>query len=217
MHVYQYHPNHFERWDWRAVDRGIGGAETCQIEMGARLAKRGHVVTNYAPIPDDCPGYDDGVTWAALEDADFSQPGLWVVYRSPETLDKFDKSADQMLWFLCQDIDYKWTDAQIEKMDMALVLCQAQARHISRKYPQLASKIRVTSNGIRSEEIQLATFPTSGRFRNPHRLMYASSPDRGWVRPSRFCWRTPLMTPQRTRWKRSRRARRNCARCRTRN
>ena len=85
IHVYS--PVNFELWDFRnSVDRGIGGSETCHVEMAWRLARRGHTVVSYGPIPEDCPREWRGVTWKSLDDADFTQPGVWLLFRCPTVL-----------------------------------------------------------------------------------------------------------------------------------
>lgn len=178
MKVHLYHPIHFECWDYRAVDTGIGGSETHQIEMAWRLAQRGHEVISYAPLPDDCERQWRGTEWRKLEEATFEEPGLWVIYRSPGTMDQIEPRPDQSFWLLCQDENYAMTEEQAEKFDRIVVLCATQGRNIVRGKPFLEGKIWQSSNGIRCDlirEVEAEGIPE----RNPFRLMYASSPDRG--------------------------------------
>jgi glycosyltransferase involved in cell wall biosynthesis len=91
MNIFFYACNAFEPWDFRNPDTvGIGGSETAQIELAKRLAKRGHNVVSYAPVADDCPKIHDGVKWSHYKNADLTQPGLWIIFRSPGAADKFN-------------------------------------------------------------------------------------------------------------------------------
>lgn len=176
-----YSPVAFEKWDWRSsVEKGIGGSETSHVEMAWRLARRGHEVVTYAPIPDDCPGEWRGTKWYRIEDADFTQPGVWVLYRCPETVDQFSgKRADQALWLLLQDWDYQtWTPERVAKLKRIIPLCYAHRDWLLKRHPEFADKMWVTRNGIKGDLI--AEVEAAGVLeRNPKRIMFASSPDRG--------------------------------------
>lgn len=180
MNIHFYSPiNWFEDWDWRNADeKGIGGSETSHIEMAWRLARRGHKVTSYAPIPSDCPRENRGVVWRHVDYADFTQPGLWIIYRSPKSVDKLNRK-DQLVWVVCQDVDYpgEWSEERISKIDKVLGLCNKHASYLVGKYPELGDKVFVSSNGVRMDLIrEVCKNPPE---RNPKRIMYASSPDRG--------------------------------------
>ncbi len=56
-------------------------------------------------------------------------------------------------------------------------LCEAHRGYLERRYPDAKNAVCISSNGIKLEIIRkIAEDPP---VRNPHRLMYASSPDRG--------------------------------------
>jgi glycosyltransferase involved in cell wall biosynthesis len=174
-----YSPIAFESWDWRnSIEQGIGGSETSHVEMAWRLARRGHEVITYAPIPDDCPGEWRGTTWKRIEDADFSQSGVWVLYRCPEAIDRFSTQPDQQLWFLMQDWDYpSWTTERKAKLDRVITLCQWHGRYVLDRHPDLAGKLWLTSNGIKLDLMeQIDQEPIT---RDSHTIVFASSPDRG--------------------------------------
>src|SRR6266850_2717679 len=103
MRVFLYAPIHYERWDWRNVeDRGIGGSETAVVETAWRLAKRGHEVIVYAPIPEDCPGQWQNTKWIRCEDARLDQAGLWIVSRDATASDIFGpRRPEQPRWLVC--------------------------------------------------------------------------------------------------------------------
>lgn len=172
-----YHPVHFEEWDYRNLETGIGGSETNQIEMAWRLAKRGHEVISYAPIPDDCESYWRGVEWRHLEDVDFAENGIWIIYRSPNTADHFEPDTDREYWLMCQDEDYPtFTEERAAKFSRIMPLCETHASNLVGTKPYLKDKIWITTNGIRMDLIrEIEELPE----RNPKRIMYASSPDRG--------------------------------------
>lgn len=181
MKIHFYSPVAFEPWDFRSPDaKGIGGSETSHVEMAWRLARRGHEVVSFAPVPKDGPREDRGVRWAPLKDADFTQSGLWVLYRCPEVLDAFgERHPSQPRWLMCQDVDYPtFTPERIAKVDKVLALSAAHADHLITAYPYMAEKVWITSNGVRCDlirEMEAGDAPP----RNPHRIVYASSPDRG--------------------------------------
>lgn len=199
MKIHFYCPlNWFGPWDFRTPDTvGIGGSETMHIEMAWRLARRGHEVYSYGPIPDDCPREDRGVHWRHFDEADFTEPGLWVVCRHPETADKFEGGRDdQWLILICQDIDYPQaiTEERVKKMHAVFGLCKAHCQYLFKMYPFLEKKIIQGSNGIRTELIR--QIESEGIVRNPKRLMYASSPDRGLVNLLKIIRRVREADPQ---------------------
>jgi glycosyltransferase involved in cell wall biosynthesis len=182
LEIFFYSPEAFERWDWRNPDtKGIGGSETAHIEMATRLARRGYRVTSYTPLPEDCPDKEHkGVSWRDCSGADFSRPGLWVLGRCPQVLDNLD-APGQLTWLVCQDEDYKhkWTPARLKRVDRVLALCNSQGHQFLSRYPELAGKVCVSSNGLKPELVE--TTRRENHPRNPRRMMYASSPDRALV------------------------------------
>lgn len=181
MRFILYSPVAFERWDWRnSVEKGIGGSETSHVEMAWRLAARGHEVITYAPIPDDCPGEWRGTTWKPLNQVDWSLDGIWILYRCPEKLDEFTEDhPGKVLWLMNQDWSYPTlTEERCKKLDKMMVLCEWHKRYCMETHPYLRDdQYMVTSNGLKPELIEEAE--KAGIERNPYRIMYASSPDRG--------------------------------------
>lgn len=183
-HIHIVSPVHFEDWDWRAADgQGIGGSETTHCEAVKRLAKRGHQVSSYTPIPDDCPGEWLGTKWYHLNDIEkhAHEPGHWLIFRSPAYLDYFKPDhPGQAIWLWAQDTDYyaAWTPERLATTDRMLCLCEWHKRHTLGRTPELKDKISITSNGVKLELID--EVEASGPIeRNPKKLIYASSPDRG--------------------------------------
>jgi hypothetical protein len=181
LKIILYHDNHFEDWDYRNLDIGIGGSETHQIEMSWRLVQRGYEVISYAPIPDDCVRLHQGVQWRHIDEVDWSEDGLWVIYRRPEAVDNL---VGQRAWLLCQDVDYPTlNEERAEKFEYILALTSAHAEYLVTQKPCLANKIIRSSNGIRMNLIrEVEAEPIE---RNYKRVMFASSPDRGLLETMR--------------------------------
>lgn len=171
----------FEKWDFRSPDTtGIGGSETSHIEVSERLKLRGHNVRSYAPVPypeGSMAVSPAGVYWSDNLEADVDRAGIWVVYREPKVLEELPEGA--ISWLICQDIGYPHlTEARAARATRIVALCSEHAKYLKRSYPFTADKICISSNGIKDGLAQaiLAQPPAK---RNPKRLMYASSPDRG--------------------------------------
>ena len=168
----------FGKWDWSSPDTtGVGGSETSHIMVSTLLTRRGYNVMNYSPLPDSC---EPAPNWRDCSEADFTQPGVWLIYRSPESVDKLT-GDDQTIWIVCQDVDYpgQWTPERVVKIDKVFALCEEHAKYLAACHKELKGKIYVWSNGFR---MQLARLVDEEQIeRNPKRLMYASSPDRGLV------------------------------------
>lgn len=183
MQFYFYAPVSFEPWDWRSIDEGgAGGSEAAVVALSRGLAARGHAVSVYADVPHD--GADDGaVFWFATDQADFRQPGAWVVCRAHGTLKGFPVShPGQAVWFQCQDnyIEDRGPASRLDpdvcaSADRILALCPLHRDHLAARYPHLATRLILSANGIESSAIA-ALAP---RERDPYRLAWTSSPDRG--------------------------------------
>jgi glycosyltransferase involved in cell wall biosynthesis len=178
------HPTNFEKWCWENSigEPGIAGSETSTVEMSWRLAKAGHEVVVYAPLPDNCLSGSvwRNTTWYRLEEIDFSQPGVWVIYRKPSMFDEFpEHHPNQQLWLLSQDFSYVWTAQQLEKLDRFMALSQVHADWVITQHPELATKMMVTANGVKVDLIEEIERENPNIERNFKKIVYASSPDRG--------------------------------------
>lgn len=185
MKIIFYSSFNFEDWDWtNSVEKGIGGSETSAVEMAWRLARRGYEVKCYAPVPWKGVRKWRGTTWTHNDNADFKEEGLWILYRVPAVLDLFGpKNPKQPRWLMCQDAHYRdaLNEERAEKLDKVLALCPDHAWHLTHSYPFLKGTgiMWNTSNGVKVDLIREAE--KAGVKRNPFKLIYASSPDRGLV------------------------------------
>lgn len=158
---------------------GIGGSETSHIELTWRLAARGYDVTSYAPLKSHTAMKWRSSTWRHFEDCDYSQPGLWIIYRNPAELDNFpEEHPGQKLIFMAQDTYYKDATAErYAKLDSFLCLCPDHQHQVSLEWPTLKDKIYLTGNGLKPELVKQVL---SERIpRNPRKVIFVSSPDRG--------------------------------------
>lgn len=177
-----FHPSYFENWSFDSPNTtGIGGSETSQIELAWRLARRGYDVLSYAPVPWDGVRDYRGSKWTKLENVDWKRPGIWLLYRCPTALDMFpDNHPDQRLYLMSQDVTYPdWTKERLTKLDRFIALCQTHADDHRKRWPAFGDKIFVSANGIKRDMIE--EIEKEGITRNPRKLVYASSPDRGLV------------------------------------
>jgi len=183
MDIYFYSPLAIEPWDWRnTVDIGIGGSETSHVELAWRLARRGHNVISYTVTPPDCPRHWRGVEWKHIDEADFSQEGIWIIYRTLDPIKNFKpKKKNQIIWVISQDVDCTgWDDELAKNIDFLFALCKTQLDYLVTKHPKIQDRIKIFSNGVKVDEmreIEKEGVPE----RNTKRLMYASSPDRGLI------------------------------------
>jgi glycosyltransferase involved in cell wall biosynthesis len=230
----------FEEWDWRNPEtQGIGGSETAQIELARRLARRGHDVTSYAPIPADCtddPNDGHPVKWRHFKELckdpaqlkpgvptdkiewNLKDPGHWIIFRQPSVGDciptREDTRIAQTWQLVAEDVVYfnadgtpAFTEERCARFDKIWALCPTHAQYLAEAFPFMADKIDVSSNGIEVDRIeklfalphdpivgyvgdepveQIALgkaaddqFKAWNGLRNPMRLIWASSPDRG--------------------------------------
>lgn len=167
-------------------DPGIGGSETMHCEMAWRLAARGHHVISYAPLRENTPRWHRGVEWRHSHDADTTAPGLWILVRDASWLDRFVPQANQRVWCVFQDCDIRtaWPESWYPAVTRIIGLCTAHCVYLRARHPLFAEKIVQSRNGLRGDLVDKTLFLPlrSDRpfpARNPHRLMFASSPDRG--------------------------------------
>lgn len=170
-------PLGLEAWDHRNPDGpGIGGSETAHVEMDKYLRGAGYAVANWAPIAEETPG------WRKV--ADFNPEhyhgDIIIVSRGSDVFNRFNCPKDNKYWFVAQDCDAPWSPEGIERVDRFLALCDMHVTYTRKRYPMLEGRLFKSSNGIRVADMEAleASFAVK---RNPKRVIYASSPDRGLV------------------------------------
>lgn len=160
-----------EAWDPDTARQfGIGGSETAVIEMAKRLAASGARVRVFCRC--FTAGLYDGVEYRPMNESDqASGCDLLIAWRNATLL---EATPARVKWLWLHDTDpHGANDWNLSLADRILVLSQWHAAHIAKQYPDHASRIEVTRNGI-----DLTRFDQTIE-RNPHKAIYSSSPDRG--------------------------------------
>lgn len=133
---------------------------------------------------------------------------LVINFRNPTLFDA-PKPLGARWWFVAQDVDYPgfWTEERLAKVDRYICLCKAHAGYTLQKYPALQGRVFISTNGVRASyisqlesenqvRVDFSKNPATsacyygplnetdigracGFHRKPHRMFYASSPDRG--------------------------------------
>ena len=130
--------------------------------------------------------------WEQCHSARTDHQGIWVVYRDPEVIDGIPEG--QPIWLICQDVEYSTlTPERAARLTRIVGLCPTHGRYLQGRYFFARDKVCVSSNGIKSEEIARALADPPKR--NPRRLMYASSPDRGLLYLSEIFKRAKEIMP----------------------
>lgn len=175
-------PTSLEQWDYRSPDTvGIGGSETSVVELSWRLAQRGYGVRVFAPLAKGCKPEWRGTRWHPLEEL--------PKYRSEEAYWSFQRFAAEALnpdyrgtltLFLHDMLSPGITPEVVERLEAIHVLSEAHKAFVGSMVPHARPKLVRTMDGVRVdlfEEIEAqGAIP-----RNPNKLIYASSPDRGLI------------------------------------
>ena len=166
-----------EPWNPATVAKtGIGGSETMAMEMAKRLAQRGHLVRLYGHCTPTMEGVFDGVEYLDATKYHGVECDVMVSSRKPQAVDdEFGlKAKARVLWVHDVHVGEQLTMVRDIRFDLVLCLSEWHRRFFTSCYPRLnPAKVLVTRNGI-----DLSRFEGSEE-RNPHRVVYSSSPDRG--------------------------------------
>lgn len=168
-----------EPWGPKSGETGIGGSEKATIMMAPRLQKRGFRVTVYADVPVDQRGIDDstGVNWQHFGSFDYKRPrGTVIFWRSPELLEAPIRCEKRILW--CHDVQNpgRWNAQRVGLADQVWVLSDYHALTLGPVGKELGDRLIVTRNGIEADLFQRYYGKVE---RDPKKVIYASSPDRG--------------------------------------
>ncbi len=170
----------FEEWTPESMKTGLGGSEEAVVHLANQLTQKGWKVTVYAN-PGDKAGNFDGVQyeqWYNLNPLDtFNSLILW---RGIGFVDINPKAKFIMLWLHDVPNNPDFTEERVEKIDKIAVLSEYHKSllrlHKDGKFlPMPEEKVFLTANGLPE-----GLTPSNVK-RNPHRMIYASSPDRGLV------------------------------------
>lgn len=164
---------------------GIGGSEQAHIELVERLI-RDYEVWSWYPGGTNSPLFH-----RSSKDVDLGAigPAIIINFRNPK-LFEVEKPPGQVWWFVAQDVGYAWTPEALARVDRFICLCGHHVAYTLKVHPELKGRIYQSTNGVRSEYIR--DFEDMGiheSMRKSHRMLYASSPDRGLLLILENWWR----------------------------
>jgi len=153
-------------------ETGQGGSELTAIYLHNYLEKRGYEVNSYVPLPNN---YVAPKNWYHFDNFEVGgQDENYILFRNAEMLDKFSEGFN--IIFIAQDVGYpELTEERAKKLTKYVCLCKDHLEYTKKHYPWLGEKIVLSSNGIDVDRI----LATPKVLRNPNKIIYTSSPDRG--------------------------------------
>jgi len=163
-----------ETWNPRKFETGgLGGSETAVIKMAESFSKLGFDPIVYSSI--DEPGYYNG---ACYRDMDSFRPqeesDLYIAWRSPEAADWPLHTKRLVLWMHDTDAGDRLTEVRASRFDAIVVLTEWHKSYMLQRYPFLRTEqLVVIGNGVDTSRF---CAPVE---RNPKKVIYSSSPDRG--------------------------------------
>lgn len=169
-------PNTLEEWSPLTFrDKGLGGSETALIRLAEELfVQQDLLCTTYGRIKD--PGYHNGVRY---RQADHFLPevnqDVFIAWRYPEAADLPIATENMILWMHDVDAGDRLTPERAYRFKTIVVLSEWHKQHMLDTYPWLhAGHLTVIGNGVDKDR-----FTQGEVIREPHRVVYTSSPDRG--------------------------------------
>ncbi len=167
-----------EPWNPSTMSRaGIGGSETAVVEMAKRLSAMGNSVRVYG----DCHGMEgsfDGVRYIHCDKFKDVECDAFITSRRPNAVDdEFNvRTRARLCWVHDIHCGSSLTHRRALRIDRFVVLSQWHRDFfLSHHRCVHPGQVVVTRNGI-----DLGRFSSVGSApRNPHRIVYSSSPDRG--------------------------------------
>lgn len=165
--------------DWNPAvlaEKGLGGSETAVIEMAKRLRAKGCRVRVYCNSGGD--GIYDGVEY---RDSRGTHENLscdvLVAWRMAPLLDFAVARVGKLLW--CHDTQaHAMTPRLALEADRVLALSEWHKENLVRAHGLDAERIFTTRNGIDVRRFDPDDLGMR-RLRDPHRIIYSSSADRG--------------------------------------
>lgn len=165
--------------EWNPVTvaaKGIGGSENAVIEMSKRLASRGHRVRVYTSCGANGEGVYDGVEYRTSDKMSVvGKCDVFVAWRHANLLELSNVDAKVKYLWVHDVFALSAKHSNLLKADGILALSDWHADNIARVHNVPRSQIVKTRNGI--DNSRFSKFKNVRR--DPHKVVYSSSPDRG--------------------------------------
>lgn len=178
----------FEPWHPNVINEGgIGGAETCVIELSKRFADDGYRVVVFG-TPGDHRGVDEnGIEWYnSSEWSPTEKFTHFVSSRTPEIFDAEIKADTTTLWMhdvnTSDNFQGPWGPRIVEgKPDHVFGLSRWHCNHLARLYNVNREQLALVPNGIDLSRFDRSAsgFPVEEHPRQQRKFIWSSSPDRG--------------------------------------
>lgn len=161
-----------EEWTPDQIDRkGLGGSETAAVKLAEALVDRGLRVMVYGPSE----GVWNGVFYRHFSKFNPRNPVFaFISWRNPAMFDLPVQAQVKYLWMHDTDAGPNLTEERAKGIDGVMALSGWHINHLETMYPFLTGKCFVIGNGI-----DPTRFDNTDVIRDPNRVAYASSPDRG--------------------------------------
>lgn len=159
----------FEKWSPKSVDQGVGGSESAVIYLGKELAKLGYKLTVYGD-PGEDEGEYDGVTYLPFYKFNHNDSfNIFISWRQPGIADLPLKTKQFHVWNHDIQNPANYTPERVKRIDKVFFLSKWHRDNV-KELPE--SQIFYTANGLPDIKVK----PTK---RDPHKIIYSSSYDRG--------------------------------------
>ena len=168
----------YEKWSPRSiVEGGIGGSETCCIKIAEEFIKKGYRVFVFNDCGEQAGIYNKVVYRHYTEFVEFSAMNhidIFISSRRPEVFNLKIRASQKHVWvhdiWLSQDPQ---VNIHADQVDSFMVLSPWHKKFFGQHHNVPAEKMWVTKNGL---DLERFSGPIE---KDPHRLIYSSSPDRG--------------------------------------
>lgn len=167
-----------EKWSGKKIETGIGGSESAVIRLSQHWVKKGYEVVVYCHC-DEKETYN-GVTYLPYDDmSTIDEFNILILWRCPDVLKSTEFRAKRVIIDL-HDLPGK--DSYKSIKDRYDLICVKSEYHASLLKDVDSKKIRVIPNGGAWEDDEIKVD------RDPNKLIYASSYDRGLMFMLRWGW-----------------------------
>lgn len=161
----------WEPWSPKSVESGIGGSEEAAINLSKSLTKLGYKVTVFNDCGNDEGVYDGVSYFQATKFNPQDSFNILISWRS-NVFTYGVEARKKIIWVHDLPINLALDEKTVQGFDKIVVLSKYHATLLPKCVPQ--DKIYISTNGI---DVDL--FSQINEERNPVRLIYASSYNRG--------------------------------------